>query len=61
MIVFESQYEDHAPKVTVEVHSDSNLSEVVEAFESFLKATGFVFEGRLEIVEDAVTYGQGMD
>lgn len=55
MIVFESQYEDNAPKVTVEVHSDSTLPDVISAFESFLKATGFAFDGRLEIVEDIWT------
>ena len=55
MIVFGSQYEENAPKVIVRVHSDSTLPDVISAFESFLKATGYSFDGRLEIVEDVWT------
>jgi hypothetical protein len=54
MIKFESQYEEGMPKVTVELHSDSTLVQVLEAFEDFLKATGYEFTGSVDILEDGI-------
>lgn len=39
-------------KITLEVQEES-LTNVVEAFERFLKGAGFVFDGYLDIVDDA--------
>lgn len=50
MIKFESQYEEGFPKISVELHSDSDLTTILETFESFLKATGYDFEGELDFV-----------
>jgi hypothetical protein len=52
MIKFESQYNDASCKVQMDLSSDATLSEVLEAFESFLKATGYVFSGQIDIVEN---------
>lgn len=54
MIKFESQYDESYPKVTIELHSDSTLQDVVKAFEDFIKAAGYSYEGRLDIVRDEV-------
>ncbi len=38
----------------VQIESDAEtLSEILEAFEYFLKGSGFVFEGHLDIVNDS--------
>jgi hypothetical protein len=38
-------------KVTVEIDCVS-LNEVLEAFEDFLKGSGFILKGKVEIIED---------
>lgn len=44
---------DNQPNVTVEVTTDAVvLSEVLEAIDKFLKAAGFSYDGRLDIVEE---------
>lgn len=53
MIKFESQYEKHAVKVTIELHSDSTLSEVLTAFEGFLISTGYSLGGHLVLDEES--------
>lgn len=45
------QFEPNAPKVTMEISPESSLPDVLEAFESFLRAAGYSFEGTLDIVE----------
>ena len=54
MIKFESQYKEDMPKVIVELHSDSDLTQVLEAFDSFLKATGYEFTGSVDILGDGI-------
>lgn len=39
-------------KIEITIGADSTLSEVIEKFESFLKASGYIFNGTLDIVED---------
>lgn len=52
MITFIYQYEPSSPKVVFEMSADSTLSEVVEQFDLFLKASGYSFEGTLDIVDE---------
>lgn len=52
MIVFEYQFEQHAPKIRVELSSESTISEVLEQFEGFLRASGYHFDGTIDIIED---------
>ncbi len=49
MIILESQYDESHPRVRIEMHSDSSLDEVLEAFEGFLRATGYGFDGNVVI------------
>lgn len=49
------QYDDNSKKVEVILPRDSALPEVLEAFEAFLKASGYYFEGQLDIFEPAPT------
>ena len=42
-------------KITLEVTEDS-LTNVVEAFERFLRGAGFVFDGHLDIVDDDLEF-----
>lgn len=55
MIKFTSQYDKEHEKIDMEMHSDSNLGEVLEVFERFLKATGYNFDGTVDIVPLAPT------
>ena len=44
---------NEAPVETIVVETEAiTLPEVVDAFERFLKACGFYFNGKLDIVED---------
>ena len=52
MIKFEYQFEELAPKIVVELDSQSTLDEVVQEFTNFLSGAGYVFEGDLDIVND---------
>ena len=52
MIKFTSQYDEHATKVEMTLPADSTLGEVLEVFEAFLKASGYAFNGIVDIVED---------
>ena len=51
MIKFEYQYDDQSPKISVELHADSSLPDVIEQFERFLLAAGYSFEGTLDFIE----------
>jgi hypothetical protein len=39
-------------KIEITIDSQSTLTEVIESFENFLKACGYVFNGHLDIVQD---------
>lgn len=52
MIRFYSQYDESSGSVTIDLPSDSSLSDTLEAFERFLKATGYSFDGVVDIVEE---------
>ena len=38
--------------VEITVHDEANLSDLLEQFERFLQASGFGFEGSIDIVEE---------
>lgn len=38
------------PKITFTLDSQASLPDMVEAFEDFLKASGFTFVGKLDII-----------
>ena len=46
------QFDKNSTKITAELPPDSSLPEVLEAFESFLKACGYCFTGEIDIVEE---------
>lgn len=46
---FTYQFSDHDPKVTMTLSPGMDLGDVIEAFETFLLAAGYVFNGQLEI------------
>lgn len=50
-IEFIYQFNDTSPKVSIVLHPEADIVEVVEAFESFLKASGYQFEGQLDFVD----------
>ena len=37
-------------EVEMAISSEATLPQIIELFEAFLKASGYVFEGRLEVV-----------
>lgn len=46
-------YNDQEPrKVVIEVGQDADLTEMLEAFESYLKAVGYYFDGNVDIVPE---------
>lgn len=51
---FEYQFNDQSPKVTISLSPESSLPEVVESFESFLRACGYSFDGSLDFIEEEV-------
>ncbi len=51
MMKFFYQFEEHEPTVEVILSSQSELSEVLEQFENFLRGAGYQFNGQLDIVE----------
>lgn len=52
MMKFINQYDEDATKVEMTLPADATLGEVLEVFEMFLKASGYAFNGIVEIVED---------
>ena len=49
---YSQQFEEIAhSKVTYEVAEDASLTQMLDAFENFLKASGFVFDGVLDFVK----------
>ena len=54
-------YKSHDPDnqfdvsdVLLQIPNDSNLDEICETFELFLRACSFVFSGHVKIIEDEV-------
>ena len=46
-------YNDQEPrKVVIEVGQDADLTEMLEAFESYLKSVGYYFDGNVDIVSE---------
>jgi len=52
MIKFEYQYGENSPLVTMILHRDSTLDDVLEEFESFLHMAGYPIDGVLDIVQE---------
>ena len=52
------QEDEHHPKTTIrhEVEGTITISELIENFERFLKASGFTFDGYLDIVSDRESF-----
>lgn len=44
---------DGSASVTMTLPADANLGEVLEAFEAFLRASGYEFYGEVNIVDDS--------
>lgn len=40
------------PKVVVSLSDEASLTDMLEAYESFLRASGYVFNGRVTIEEE---------
>ena len=50
---YSHQFDDLAHnKVTFDVAEDASLNQMLDAFEHFLKASGFSFDGQLDFVKD---------
>lgn len=54
MMKFSYQFEEHAPIVEVTLSSQSDLGEVLEQFENFLRGAGYQFTGNVDIVEPEI-------
>jgi hypothetical protein len=53
--ISEESIEEISPvEITFEVPGEVTISQMLYNFESYLKAVGFVFDGKLEIVPDDV-------
>ena len=52
MIKFTSQYEDNAPLVEMTLSSDSSLIDVIAAFDAFLKAAGYSYNGVIDVINE---------
>lgn len=53
-ITFEYQFDDVSPKVTMTMHPEADLGEVIENFEMFLRGAGYAFDGYLDFVEETI-------
>jgi len=53
-MIFSYQFNDGNPKISVELSPESALPEVLEAFESFLIASGYKFTGQLDFVDATI-------
>lgn len=49
---FKLTRKDSESKITVKASEHANIPELLEAFEDYMKACGYTFDGRLEIVKD---------
>lgn len=48
-------------KVEITIGSDSTLTEVLEKFEAFLRASGFVFNGTLDFIDEKIHESESED
>lgn len=55
---FTYNYGPEHPRIEISLHKDSTLDSVLEAFEGFLKAAGYSFDGHLEFVNEDLMVGQ---
>ena len=52
---YSATFDDFAhSKITFDIDEDANLSQMLDAFEHFLKASGFSFDGYLDFVKDEI-------
>lgn len=51
---FTFQASDYEPKIVMTLSPESALPQVLEAFEQFLLAAGYVFDGQVDIVDQDV-------
>jgi hypothetical protein len=42
----------NASTISMELHGDLNLTQILERFEEFLRGSGFYFDGHLDFVHD---------
>lgn len=47
-------------KIEMTLDSQSTLTEVIQSFENFLKACGYVFDGNLDIVKEDEYYADNL-
>lgn len=48
--IYENEYTEQEPrKITIEVGMDADLTEMLESFESYLRAVGYNFDGVIDI------------
>jgi hypothetical protein len=52
MIKFIYQFDDDTPKISMKLEAHANLEEVCEAFENFLRGSGYVFDGTVAILNE---------
>jgi hypothetical protein len=50
-LAFEPSEDDMAPAVEMTISGEADLSQMASFFDSFLKANGYLYEGKLEIVD----------
>ena len=50
MITFINDSENGTRRIEISIHEFSTISECTEAFEDFLRASGYVFDGIIDIV-----------
>jgi hypothetical protein len=48
---FEPHSDDSSPSVTMEFSGQANIEQMLSAFDAFLKANGYVYDGEVQIVE----------
>ena len=49
---FTYQFDENSPKVEITLSPESTLTDALEAFESFLRAAGYGFDGVVDIVNE---------
>lgn len=57
--IAEYKHDGHSPvkRIEFELHDHLTLTEICEAFEDFLRGSGYHFDGHVEIVADEETDG----
>ena len=52
MIKFEYEFDDDSPRIEMTLQPTSTLPQVLQSFEAFLRASGYVFNGMVDIIDD---------